>query len=120
MKAFIEYVVKALVDFPEQVDVREVDGERAIVFEVRLNAADVGKVIGKSGRTITAIRTLLTSAVAKGGKRTMLEIIEPEGGRRNKSEAAPENQPQPQSQGQEQEPVQAPAAEGGETSPVNP
>src|SRR2546422_7396432 len=48
-------------------------------FELRLNPTDVGKVIGKQGRTITAIRTLLTSAAAKQGKRAMLEIIEPEG-----------------------------------------
>ena len=82
MKAFIEYVVKALVDYPEQVDIREVDGERVVVFELRLNQTDIGKVIGKSGRTITAIRTLLTSAAAKHGKRAMLEIVEPEGSRR--------------------------------------
>lgn len=81
MKAFVEFVVKALVDHPEQVDVKEVDGERVVVFELRLNQTDIGKVIGKSGRTITAIRTLLTSAAAKQGKRAMLEIIEPEGGR---------------------------------------
>ena len=81
MKAFIEYVVKELVDFPEQVDIREVDGDRAFVFEVRLNPGDIGKVIGKSGRTITAIRTLLTSATQKNDKRVMLEIIEPDGGR---------------------------------------
>lgn len=60
---------------------REVDGERVVVFELRLNQGDVGKVIGKSGRTITSIRTLLTSAAAKQGKRAMLEIIEPEGRR---------------------------------------
>ena len=81
MKAFVEFVVKTLVDHPDQVDVREVDGERVVVFELRLNQTDVGKVIGKSGRTITAIRTLLTSAAAKQGKRAMLEIIEPEGRR---------------------------------------
>lgn len=81
MKAFVEFVVKALVDHPDQVDVKEVDGERVVVFELRLNQGDVGKVIGKSGRTITAIRTLLTSAAAKAGKRAMLEIIEPEGRR---------------------------------------
>lgn len=79
MKEFVEYVVKALVDHPELVDVKEVDGERVVVFELRLHPTDVGKVIGKSGRTITAIRTLLTSAAAKNGKRAMLEIIEPEG-----------------------------------------
>ena len=87
MKAFIEYVAKALVDHPEEVDVREIDSERAVIFELRLNQADIGKVIGKSGRTITAIRTLLTSAAAKQGKRAMLEIIEPEG--RRTEEAPP-------------------------------
>ena len=81
MKAFIEFVVKALVDYPEQVEVREVDGDRVVVFELRLNQTDIGKVIGKSGRTITAIRTLLTSAAAKQGKRAMIEIIEPGGSR---------------------------------------
>ncbi|MGA2603479.1 MAG: KH domain-containing protein [Verrucomicrobiia bacterium] len=97
MKAFIEFVVKALVDHPDQVDVREVDGERVVVFELRLNATDVGKVIGKSGRTITAIRTLLTSAAAKQGKRAMLEIIEPEGRRpESAAPAVPSVEPTPQ------------------------
>jgi len=82
MKAFVEYVVKALVDHPDQVDVHEVDGERVVVFELRLNPTDIGKVIGKSGRTISAIRTLLISVAAKNGKRAMLEIIEPEGRQR--------------------------------------
>ena len=93
MKAFIDYVVKELVDYPEQVEIREVDGERVVVFEVRLNPTDVGKVIGKSGRTITAIRTLLTSAAAKHGKRVMLEIIEPEGGRQRPSESSGDQPP---------------------------
>jgi len=69
MKVFIEYVVKALVDYPEQVDIREVDGDRVVVFEVRLNPTDIGKVIGKSGRTITAIRTLLSRKAAGNGHR---------------------------------------------------
>ncbi len=56
MKAFVEFVVKALVDFPDQVDVREVDGERAVVYELRLNKTDIGKVIGKQGRTILIFR----------------------------------------------------------------
>jgi uncharacterized protein len=92
MKAFVEYVVKALVDHPDQVDVREVDGERVVVFELRLNQTDIGKVIGKSGRTITAIRTLLTSAAAKNGKRVVLEIIEPEG-RRTEVASSPSEPP---------------------------
>ncbi len=105
MKAFIEYVTKALVDHPEQVEVKEVDGERVVVFELHLNPSDIGKVIGKSGRTITAIRTLLTSAAAKGGKRAMLEIIEPEGGRQRSSE--PEHEEGgPQDQQEQQEPQQ--------------
>jgi predicted RNA-binding protein YlqC (UPF0109 family) len=89
MKAFVELVVKALVDHPEEVDVREVDGERVVVFELRLHQTDIGKVIGKSGRTITAIRTLLTSAAAKQGKRAMLEIIKPQGQRTETPPPAP-------------------------------
>jgi predicted RNA-binding protein YlqC (UPF0109 family) len=79
MKEFVEFVVKTLVDYPDQVEIKEVDGERIVVFEVRVHPSDVGKIIGKNGRTITAIRTLLTSAAAKDGKRAMLEIVEPEG-----------------------------------------
>ncbi|NQU10149.1 KH domain-containing protein [bacterium] len=93
MKAFIEYVVKALVDHPEEVQVTEVDGERVVVFELRLNQGDIGKVIGKSGRTITAIRTLLTSAAAKQGKRSMIEIIEPGGRRRDMPAEEPPAEP---------------------------
>ena len=79
MKAFVECVVKELVDFPEQVVVDETRGEQMVVFELRLNPTDVGKIIGKQGRTVQAIRVLLTSVGAKQGKRTMLEIIEPAG-----------------------------------------
>jgi uncharacterized protein len=76
MKAFIEYVVKALVDFPDQVDIREVAGDRMVVYELRLNKSDIGKVIGKQGRTIQSLRTLVNSASAKQGKRAVVEIIE--------------------------------------------
>ena len=76
MKDFIEYVVKALVDFPDEVDVRMVDGEKVAVYELRLNKADVGKVIGKQGRTIQSLRTLVNGASIKLGKRAMVEIIE--------------------------------------------
>ena len=76
MKSFVEYVVKALVDFPDQVDVRAVDGERAMIYELRMNQSDVGKVIGKQGRTIQALRTLVNGASVKQGKRAMVEIIE--------------------------------------------
>ena len=76
MKAFIEFVVKALVDFPDQVDIREVDGEKVVVYELRLNKIDIGKVIGKQGRTIQAWRLLVKGAGEKIGKRAMVEIIE--------------------------------------------
>ena len=79
MKEFVEYAVKELVDFPNEVDVRQIDGDRTIAFELRLNKTDIGKVIGKRGRTIQALRTLANSAVSKLGKRIMVEIIEEKG-----------------------------------------
>jgi predicted RNA-binding protein YlqC (UPF0109 family) len=95
MKPFVEYVVKALVDHPDEVTVTEVETERAVIFELRLNQTDVGKVIGKSGRTINAIRSLLMSAAAKHGKRVMVEIIEPEGRGRRPAEHAPASDAEP-------------------------
>jgi predicted RNA-binding protein YlqC (UPF0109 family) len=107
MKAFVEYVVKALVDFPDEVTVTEVESERAIIFELRMNQKDVGKVIGKSGRTINAIRSLLTSAAAKHGKRVMVEIIEPSPrareevtGRESQGAAEPSSPPPSEPSGQ--------------------
>jgi predicted RNA-binding protein YlqC (UPF0109 family) len=76
MKQFIETIVKALVDNPDQVSVSEVDGEKTTVYELRVGAGDLGKVIGKKGKTAGAIRTLLSAASAKKGKRAMLEILE--------------------------------------------
>ena len=76
MKEFIEYVVKALVDHPNEVSVTQIDGEKTVIFELRCNPSDIGKVIGKSGRTIKSIRTLLGAAAAKANMRAMLEIVE--------------------------------------------
>ncbi len=76
MKELIEYIVKALVDHPEDVQITEVDGERTIIFELRCHADDVGKVIGKSGKTVSAIRILLNTAAAKQGRRAMLEVVD--------------------------------------------
>lgn len=76
MKALIEQIVKALVDRPEEVSVAEVDGERTTVFELRVAASDIGKVIGKQGNTARAIRTILSAAGNKVGKRFVLEILE--------------------------------------------
>ncbi len=76
MKNFIELIVKELVDNPDQVVVTEVDGERTTVYELRVGPGDLGKVIGKRGKTAGAIRTLISAASAKKGKRAMLEILE--------------------------------------------
>lgn len=76
MKELIEYVVKALVDHPEDLRITEIQGERTIVFELRCHPEDVGKVIGKSGKTVGAIRTLLSTVAARQNKRAMLEVVE--------------------------------------------
>lgn len=76
MKDLIEYIVKALVDNPDKVVVHEIAGEKSIIFELKVGEGDLGKVIGKEGRTAKAIRTIITAAAMKQGKRTVLEIIE--------------------------------------------
>ena len=81
MKALVESLVKALVEFPEQVDIREVGGGSVVVFEIRVHPDDIRKVIGKQGHTIMSLRSLMSSIAMKNGKRLMLEIIEPERGR---------------------------------------
>ncbi len=76
MKELITYIVKALVDNPDKVDVKELAGEKSIIYELRVGEGDLGKVIGKEGRTAKAIRTIITAAAMKQGKRTVIEIIE--------------------------------------------
>ena len=76
MRELIEYIAKALVDEPEGVQVAEVEGERVTVIELRVAQSDVGKVIGKQGRTARAIRTLLNANATKLRKRAVLEILE--------------------------------------------
>jgi predicted RNA-binding protein YlqC (UPF0109 family) len=76
MKELIEYLTKALVDQPDDVEVREVVGEKTTVYELRVGEGDLGKVIGKHGRTIRAIRTILSAAATKQNKRAVLEILE--------------------------------------------
>lgn len=78
MKELIEYIVKSIVDNPDEVEVTQIDGESTVVFELRVKQDDVGKVIGKKGRTINAIRTLVNASAAKSGMRAMLEIVEEE------------------------------------------
>jgi predicted RNA-binding protein YlqC (UPF0109 family) len=76
MKEFIEYIAKSLVDHADVVKVTEVDGERTSVIELSVAKEDIGKVIGKQGRTAIAMRTLLSAASMKQKKRTILEIID--------------------------------------------
>ncbi|MCP4106191.1 MAG: KH domain-containing protein [Desulfobacteraceae bacterium] len=76
MKDLIEYIAKALVDNPDDVSVAEVEGNQTSVLELKVAKEDLGKVIGKQGRTARAMRTILSAASAKVKKRTVLEILE--------------------------------------------
>lgn len=76
MKQLIEMISKALVDKPEEVEVTEVEGEQITVIELKVAKEDLGKVIGKQGRTARAMRTILGAASTKVRKRAILEIIE--------------------------------------------
>jgi predicted RNA-binding protein YlqC (UPF0109 family) len=76
MKDLIRYIAQALVDYPDQVEVSEVEGEQTSVIELKVAKDDLGKVIGKQGRTARSIRTILSAASAKVKKRAVLEIIE--------------------------------------------
>jgi len=76
MKDLIKYIAQALVDNPDRVEVSEVQGEQTSVIELRVAKEDLGKVIGKQGKTAKAMRTILSAASAKVHKRTVLEIIE--------------------------------------------
>ncbi len=76
MKEFLTSIVGALVDYPEEIDITEIDGSRTTVYELRVSQDDLGKVIGKAGQTAKAIRTLLAAASARRGRRSVLEILE--------------------------------------------
>jgi predicted RNA-binding protein YlqC (UPF0109 family) len=78
MRELITYIAQALVDNPEEVVVTEVEGAQTSVIELRVAKEDLGKVIGKQGRTARAMRTILSAASTKLRKRSVLEIIEPE------------------------------------------
>lgn len=76
MKELVKYIAKALVDNPDQVDVSEIEGNQTSVLELKVAKEDLGKVIGKQGRTARAMRTILSAASTKVKKRTVLEIME--------------------------------------------
>jgi predicted RNA-binding protein YlqC (UPF0109 family) len=76
MKELIQYIVRAIVDNPDEVSVSEIEGGQTTVLELKVAKSDLGKVIGKQGRNAQAIRTILSAVSAKIKKRVVLEIIE--------------------------------------------
>lgn len=76
MKAVLETIAKSLVDAPKEVQITEIIGDKTIIYELRCNAKDVGKIIGKSGKTVGAMRTILNSMAAKQGRKVMLEVVD--------------------------------------------
>lgn len=76
LSKLIEYMAKMLVDLPDQVEVNEIEGENTTVIELKVAKEDLGKIIGKQGRTARAVRTVLNGASTKLRRRTVLEIVE--------------------------------------------
>ncbi|MDY7076337.1 MAG: KH domain-containing protein [Chloroflexota bacterium] len=75
MKELVEFIAKSLVDDPSQVYVSEIEGENSVMLELRAGPEDMGRVIGRGGRTVNAIRTLVRVLAAKQGKRVTLEVV---------------------------------------------
>ena len=76
MQELVKILVRALVDEPQEVEVTQVEGNKSVIIEVRAASGDVGKIIGKQGRIIRAIRTVVKAAAAKEGKRATVEILQ--------------------------------------------
>jgi predicted RNA-binding protein YlqC (UPF0109 family) len=76
MKQVIETIVKSLVDAPNEVTITEIGGDKTMIYELRCNAQDVGKIIGKSGKTVGAIRTILSAMASKQGRKALLEVVD--------------------------------------------
>jgi len=76
MQELVEFVAKSLVDHPDKVEVKEIEGEKTTVIELKVAPEDLGKVIGRQGRTARALRTLLAAVARKSNKRAVLEILE--------------------------------------------
>ncbi len=76
MENLVKYIAEALVDHPEQVEVRSIEGENSIIIELKVAPDDVGKVIGKGGQTAKAIRKILSAAATKLKKKSLLQILE--------------------------------------------
>jgi predicted RNA-binding protein YlqC (UPF0109 family) len=76
LKQFLEKIIKPIVDKPDEVSITEIEGEAVCIYELRVGAGDYGKIIGKQGQNIKAIRTILSAVSAKVGKRGVLELLE--------------------------------------------
>ena len=76
MKEFLEFVIRQLVEFPDEMMLTEIPGGKTTVFKLQLRQSDVGRIIGRNGQTIQAIRALLNSSAARHGQRATLEIVE--------------------------------------------
>jgi predicted RNA-binding protein YlqC (UPF0109 family) len=76
LKELIELIIKGIVDNPDKVEINEILGEKTSIFEVRVDSNDIGKVIGKQGRNIKSIRTIVNAAAQKDDKRVVIEIVD--------------------------------------------
>ena len=76
VKEFLEFVIRQLVEFPDEMMLTEIPGGKTVIFKLQLRQSDVGRVIGRNGQTIQAIRALLSSSAARHGQRATIEIVE--------------------------------------------
>ena len=76
MREFLEFVIRELIEFPDDMVLTEIPNDRTVIFKLQLRPGDVGRVIGRSGQTIQSIRALLASSAARHGQRAVLEIVE--------------------------------------------
>jgi uncharacterized protein len=76
MREFLEFIIRQLVEFPDEAIISEIPSGRTIVFRIQLRQSDVGKIIGRNGQTIQAIRALLSSSAARHNQRATVEIVE--------------------------------------------
>jgi uncharacterized protein len=75
VKDLLELLIKSIVDIPDEMSISEVEGEKAVVYEIKVAESDIGKVIGKHGRIINAIRTIVRAAAVKEGKKVSIELL---------------------------------------------
>lgn len=75
MKELIELIIKGIVDKPDKIEISQVIGEKTLIFEVKVDPDDIGKVIGRQGRNIKSIRTIINAAAQKDNKRVIIEIV---------------------------------------------